>query len=245
MRLAEQVAIVVGASSGIGRATALALAGEGARVLLVARRANELEAVAQTIASQGGEAIPWPGDVADPGVAEQMARAAADRWGRIDILVNSQGYNVPQRHLATISLADWHRTFDVNVHSAFYTVRAVLPYMRAQRRGTIVNISSISGRRAYAVSGVAYCAAKFALTALTQSINLEEWPHGIRACAIFPGQTNTPILDQRPVPPPPEARAEMLQPEDVAAAVLLAVTLPPRASVDEILIRPSRRDDGF
>jgi NAD(P)-dependent dehydrogenase (short-subunit alcohol dehydrogenase family) len=127
---------------------------------------------------------------------------------------------------------------DTNLNGAYYCVQAFLPGMRQRGSGTIINIISEAGRQASPKAGVAYVISKFGLTGLTQAINAEERPHGIRACAIFPGDIDTPILEKRPVPPPPEARKKMLQPEDVAECALLAIRLPPRAVVEEILIRP-------
>ena len=126
-----------------------------------------------------------------------------------------------------------------NLDGAFHCVHAVLPGMRRQGVGTVVVINSEAGRAASAKSGVAYVASKFGLAGLVQSLNAEERAHGIRACSIFPGDVNTPLLDRRPQPPPPEARVKMLQPEDVAAAIWLAVSLPPRAIVEELVIRPA------
>ena len=116
--------------------------------------------------------------------------------------------------------------------------QAFLPSMRRQKSGTIVNIVSDAGKLANAKAGPAYVVSKFGLTGLTQSLNLEERANGIRACAIFPGDINTPIVDLRPTPPPPEARLQMLQPEDVAECVLLAIRLPPRAIIEELMVRP-------
>jgi NAD(P)-dependent dehydrogenase (short-subunit alcohol dehydrogenase family) len=127
---------------------------------------------------------------------------------------------------------------NTNLNGAFYCVQAFLPGMRARGSGTIVNIVSDAGKLASPKAGPAYVMSKFGLAGLTQSINAEERGHGIRACAIFPGDIDTPLLDQRPVPPDAAARARMLWPEDVAACVLLGINLPPRVIVEEILVRP-------
>jgi NAD(P)-dependent dehydrogenase (short-subunit alcohol dehydrogenase family) len=124
------------------------------------------------------------------------------------------------------------------LNGAYYCVQAFLPSMRRQKSGTIVNIVSEAGKQANPKAGPAYVMSKFGLTGLTQSINCEERVNGIRACSVFPGDIDTPLLEKRPQPPPAEARAKMLQAEDVAACALLVIQLPERAVVDEIVIRP-------
>ena len=145
----------------------------------------------------------------------------------------------PRRRLADARLEDWTRVIGVNLTGAYLCVQGALPLMRQRDSGTIVNISSMAGKRTSISAGVAYCASKHGLGSLTRSINLEERRRGIRACEICPGEVDTPILDTRPYPPPLESRVAMLQPEDVAQAVLFIVTLPPRAMVEELLITPT------
>jgi NAD(P)-dependent dehydrogenase (short-subunit alcohol dehydrogenase family) len=246
-RLAGQVAVVTGAGTGIGRAAALAFAAEGAHVALSGRRAGPLEEVAQAIREQsrgsgaGGaaEALVVPGDVSDPTDVAGLFDAALARWGRIDLLLNNAGINTKERNIHDISIEDWQRVVDINLSGSFYCARQALETMRRQRSGTIINLVSGAGKRAGAIAGVAYSASKFGQAALTQSINDEERAFNIRACSVFPGEVDTPIIDLRPVVPSAEARAAMLQPEDVAAAILLVATLPPRAMIDEIVIRPT------
>jgi NAD(P)-dependent dehydrogenase (short-subunit alcohol dehydrogenase family) len=154
------------------------------------------------------------------------------------VLVNAAGTNVPRRGLRELSFEDYHRIVDTNLTGAYLCAQAFLPGMRLQKSGTIVNIVSDAGKLANVKAGPAYVVSKFGLTGLTQSLNLEERANGIRACAIFPGDINTPIVDLRPTPPPPEARLQMLQPEDVAECVLLAIRLPSRAIIEELMVRP-------
>jgi NADP-dependent 3-hydroxy acid dehydrogenase YdfG len=156
------------------------------------------------------------------------------------VLVNAAGHNIPRRSLGELSAADYTAVLDANLHGVLHLVQALLPAMRAAGSGTIVNIGSEAGKQASPKAGAAYVVSKFGLTGLTQTINAEERPHGLRACCIFPGDIDTPLLNKRPTPPPPEARARMMQPEDIAACVWFAATLPSRATVEEILIRPSR-----
>jgi NAD(P)-dependent dehydrogenase (short-subunit alcohol dehydrogenase family) len=170
-------------------------------------------------------------------------QAAADRlrsdFGRIDILLNSAGLNVARRAWAAVDPPDWQRVFDVNVSGTYLCIRAVLPVMRQQGGGLVINVASWAGRFPSGKAGPAYNAAKSAVIALTQTLNMEEHGHGIRACALSPGETATPIMARRAVPPTPEELARMLQPDDVAAMVQLVARMPPRACVNEIVITPT------
>jgi NAD(P)-dependent dehydrogenase (short-subunit alcohol dehydrogenase family) len=240
-RSSTSVALVTGAGSGVGRATALKFAAEGWRVALVGRRP---EALRETITLAPRAARPrlaaCPCDLGDADAVAAMAREVLARFGRIDVLVNAAGTNIPRRALGELSRADYAAVLDANVNGVLYLVQALLPAMRRQGAATIVNVSSEAGKQASAKAGAAYVVSKFGLIGLTQTINAEERPNGIRACCVLPGDINTPLLEKRPAPPPPEARARMMQPEDVAACVWFAATLPARATVEEILVRPTR-----
>ena len=234
----QNIAVLTGAGSGVGRATALLLLEGGWGVALVGRRENALRETAEQAGAASARALVAPCDIGDQGAVQRMAEQVFARFGRVHALVNAAGTNAPARSLAELSPENYHRLIDTNLNGAYYCTQAFLPAMRAQRSGTIVNIVSEAGLRANAKAGVAYVISKFGMTGLTQSINAEERPNGIRACAIFPGDINTPILDLRPSPPPPEARQRMLQAEDVAQCVLLALSLPPRAVIEELVIKP-------
>jgi len=241
-RLTGRVAIVTGAGSGIGRATAYALAADGASVALVGRRASLL---AEVKAEIGSDALTFPADVTDGDQMGSLASGVEEAWGRIDILVNSAGVNVPARALEQVSGENWRQMLDINLAGPFLLTRAVLPAMRRQRSGTIVNVSSMAAVTASLLSGPAYSASKAALNSFTESINLAERHNGIRACAICPGEVSTQILEQRPHPPSLAARATMLQPEDLAQTILLVANLPQRATIELVLIRPTMlRDVG-
>lgn len=240
--MAERVVragIVTGAGTGIGRATAIGLGRLGWRCALIGRRREPLEGVAREVESAGGAAAVFPLDVTDESAVETMAAELNRRWGRVDLLVNNAGLNVPKRDLGLIEPADWQSVVAAGLHGPFLMTRAVLPAMRAQRRGTIINVSSMAAMRASTLSGPAYSAAKAALNSLTESTNLAERAHGIRACAICPGEVDTPILERRPFVPSAEARATMLQAEDVAEVILLVALLHPRAAVELVLMRPT------
>jgi NADP-dependent 3-hydroxy acid dehydrogenase YdfG len=234
--LAGQVALVSGAGSGIGRATAMRLANEGAAVALVGRTAERLAETRDAIANAGVEA--YPGDVGDAAAVESIVKATLARFSRIDIVVNAAGINVRKRSLADGSVEDFEKVVETNLRGAFLLSRAVLPAMRKQGGGTIIHVVSDSAMRGNDFAGIAYTASKFGVRGLVEAMNAEERRHGIRVTAIFPGEVNTPLLDKLPTPVPEEARRRMLQPEDVAECIALAAMLPPRAIVEELVVRP-------
>jgi NADP-dependent 3-hydroxy acid dehydrogenase YdfG len=168
-----------------------------------------------------------------------VARRILDKHGRIDILVNSAGINVPQRNLRNVSVEGWDEIVAINLSGTFYPCHAVLPAMRERKDGLIINVASWFGRYPTALGGPGYNATKRAVIALTETINIEEAANGIRATTILPGEVATPILEKRPVPPPQSERVRMLQAEDLGSAVLFVATLPPRACVNEIVISPT------
>jgi NADP-dependent 3-hydroxy acid dehydrogenase YdfG len=228
-------AVITGAGSGVGRAVAIRFAAEGWNVALVGRTTAALDETAGLAGKAAGRRLDtFPCDISVAGAVAAMGGAVLARFGDVDVLVNSAGINVPRRSLAALSVDDWNRVLATNLHGAYYCVQAFLPGMRARATGTIVNINSDVGISARDVSGAAYVASKFGLRGLTQQINVEERGHGVRACSISPRDVNTPLLDRRPQPPPPDVRARMLQPEDIAECVWLAATLPARVVLDEI-----------
>ncbi|MCC7043694.1 MAG: SDR family oxidoreductase [Acidobacteria bacterium] len=231
------VAVVTGAGSGVGRAVAQKFMAEDWRVALVGRNEGSLR---ETIAVAGGDpagrCAVFTCDVGRADDVERMAGAVMATFGQVDVLVNSAGTNIRRRAFREVSIEDWHLVMATNLHGAFYCVRAFLPGMRARGTGTVININSDVGKLARDLAGVAYVTSKFGMAGLTQSLNVEERAHGIRACSIFPRDINTPLLDKRPQPPSAEARARMVQPEDVAACVWLAASLPPNAIVEELSV---------
>lgn len=240
-----KIAWVTGAGSGIGEATARALAGAGAAVVLSGRRPAPLEETAETIQAAGGSATVEPLDIAEADAVQAVAGRIIEAHGRLDILVNSAGLNTPNRNWPDLTPPDWDLVVDVDLSGAYYCVAAVLPQMRRQRDGLIVNIASWAGRYDTWVTGPAYNAAKHGLLAMSSHLNLEEGVNGIRACAVCPGEVATPIMETRPVPPGPEARARMLQPEDLAATILFVAQAHPRVCVNEILISPTWNNLGM
>ena len=230
-----QTAVVTGAGSGVGRAIALRFALEGWNVALVSRRSETLgETVSLAPEACRGRLASFPCDVSDAAAVDRMGNGVLARFNDVDVLVNSAGINVRQRSFEALSLDDWHAVLGTNLHGAYYCVRAFLPRMRARGTGTIININSDVGKVARDLAGPAYVSSKFGLNGLTQQINAEERRHGVRACSICPRDINTPLLDKRPQPPTPDARARMIQPEDIADCVWLVATIPSRAIVEEI-----------
>lgn len=234
--LTDQVAVIVGASSGIGRATALALARSGATTVLAARSVDKLHALAEEI---GAGSMVCPMDVEDASSIRPAVDAVVEGFGRIDVLVYAAGTNIPDRALDALTAEAWDMMLDTNLSGAFHCTRAVLPAMRAQGGGLIIYISSVAVQLPD-VSGVSYQAAKHGLVGLAHGTFREEQDNGIRTTVIFPGLTDTPLVFKRPTPTPPEVMANALQPEDVAEACLFAALLPARARVPELMLMPSR-----
>ena len=214
------------------------MAKAGAHVVISGRSAETLKKAEKEIKAAGsGESIAL--DVADQQEVAKGAAEIARRHGRVDVLINSAGINHPKRNFRNVSIDGWNQIVAVNLSGMFYCVQAVLPGMRERKDGLIINISSWAGRYASTLTGPGYNATKHAVVALTESINMEECANGIRATSILPGEVATPILEKRPVPPTPEVRARMLQPEDLGATILYLATLPPRACVNELIISPT------
>jgi NADP-dependent 3-hydroxy acid dehydrogenase YdfG len=237
--LSGKVAWVTGAGSGIGQAGALALAEDGAAVVLSGRRRDALESTAAQIAKAGGSAEIAVLDVADAKAVEAAGAAILERHARVDILVNSAGLNVTKRHWDVVDAAGWDTVIGIDLDGAFYATRAVLDAMRARKDGLVINVSSWAGRYDSFLTGPAYNAAKHGLVAMTAHLNMAEGKNGIRACVICPGEVNTPILDQRPVPVPPEARAKMLQPRDMGETIRFLARLPAHVCISELVIAPT------
>ncbi|MFK7777856.1 MAG: SDR family oxidoreductase [Gimesia sp.] len=228
--------VITGGGTGIGAACALSLAQSGANVIIGGRRKEPLEKLA---AQAEGKIKYHVLDVADRESVATFFNWANEQAGQIDILVHCAGINCRERSMEVVSGEDWDRLMNVNATGAFNCMHTVLPQMRERQDGLIVNICSISGRRAALLGGVAYNASKFAMAALGTTVAQEEKDRGIRISTIYPGEVETPILDERPVPVSKEHRAKILQPEDVAAAVLMICQLPPRAHISDLTIKPT------
>jgi NADP-dependent 3-hydroxy acid dehydrogenase YdfG len=234
----KQVVLVVGASSGIGRETAVLFARGGARVMACARRETRLRELQESLAREGRALETFVADAADASQMERLARHTRERLGEIDVMVFATGINVPDRAMKRLTTAIWDTVVSVNLNGAYYITRAVLPAMRERGAGHLIYISSVSGLFAD-VSGAAYQASKRGLLGLAHAIRVEEKEHGIRTCVICPGLVDTEILDRRPVKPSAETLAKALRPEDVAETVLAVASLPSRACVPELQVVPT------
>ena len=241
MKLEGKGAIVTGAGSGIGEAVAACFAREGAQVVTWGRNLDKLERARDSAGDVGERLLPRAVDVADRDAVQEAVESAEQLLAGVDILVNNAGVNVAKRALRELSTADFDLLVDVNLRGVFHCIHAVLPHMRRRRDGLIINVTSVAGVRASVLGGAAYSASKFGAAALSLMVGLEDGENGIRSCNVCPGEVNTPILEDRPVVPSPEKRAAMLQPEDLAHAALFLATLPPRATVPELIITPANQ----
>ena len=230
-----KIAVVTGAGSGVGRAVAVKLAAAGYRVFGLGRQVQTLQETAKVA---GASFVPYACDVGDAAAVQKMARDVAAQ-GTVEVVVNAAGTNVPQRALEVLSEADYKLMIDANMNGPYYVVQAFLPGMRERGRGTVVNVISDAALAASPKAGPGYVMSKFGLRGLTQAINAEERGRGVRATSLLPGDIDTDLLLKRPAPPSAEARAKMLKPEDVADCAMLCINLPPRAIVEELLVRPA------
>jgi NAD(P)-dependent dehydrogenase (short-subunit alcohol dehydrogenase family) len=235
----NQHAVVTGGGSGVGRATALALVDAGWTVTILGRRKEALEETHSLAGSAACRIEAVSCDIADWVQVQTVARTILETHPVVELLVNAAGTNVPKRSLEVLTMEDYRLMVGANLDGAYHCVQAFLPGMRARRSGTIVNIISDAGKQASPKAGPGYVISKFGLAGLTQAINAEERPNGVRAIGIFPGDIDTPLLSKRPVVPDATARARMMMPEDIAACVLFSATLPKRAVIEELLIRPA------
>jgi serine 3-dehydrogenase len=236
--LSGQVVVIVGASSGCGRAAAVLFAREGAKVVAAARREDRLQSLKEELAKEQRDITVRRADASKAEDMQQLAQEALAKFGRIDILVFASGTNTKDRAMERLTPEIWNSLIDTNLNGAFYATHAILPSMRKAGSGHLIYISSISGLLAD-VSGAAYQASKRGVVALAHAIRMEEKQNGIRTCAVCPGLINTELLDKRPVKPPPEVLAKALQAEDVAEVILFVAKLPAHASVPEMQVMPT------
>ena len=240
-QLAGKVVAVTGGGTGIGAGIAKGLAEAGCQVTVGGRRLEPLQELAASVSSQHpirAHAI----DVADPDSVRSFFADLRSNVGDVDILVNSAGINIQKRTMAEMSPEDWDRVLQINASGAYRCMYEVLPAMRQRKDGLIVNISSVAGKRAISLGGIVYCASKFAMTALGTAVSNEVRDEGVRITNVYPGEVNTPILDNRPTPVSQEHKDSILQPEDIASVVVTICQLPPRANVPEVVIKPTTQE---
>jgi NADP-dependent 3-hydroxy acid dehydrogenase YdfG len=234
--LQGKVAWVTGAGTGIGEAGARALAAAGMHVVLSGRRVERLKEVADSIGEQASVEVL---DVADRDAVGSVAERILENFQRVDVLVNSAGINVKERNWHNVTLDDWDSVIRIDLDGAFYCAKSVLPGMIEQQDGLIINISSWAGRFVSVVTGPAYTAAKHAMNAMNESLNMEAGIHGVRACAICPGEVATPILDNRPIPVSDEDKDRMVQSEDCGDIIRFVAELPEHVCINELTVSPT------
>jgi NADP-dependent 3-hydroxy acid dehydrogenase YdfG len=237
-QLSGKTVLITGGGSGIGLASARLFLQEGAKVAIAGRSEAKLREAAQAL-DGGDRLLAAAADVAEPEQVKSLMRRVRERFGPVDILVNNAGTNLKERTMRELTVEAWQRLIRTNLDGAFYCIHEVLPEMLKRGDGVIINISSVAGKRASPLGGVAYAASKFGMTALGLGLAAEEKDSGVRVSNIYPGEVDTPILEVRPQPVTEEQRRRILKPEDVAAAVLFVATLPPHVSVPELVIKPT------
>jgi NADP-dependent 3-hydroxy acid dehydrogenase YdfG len=234
-KLAGKVAIITGASAGIGHAAALALAAEGAKLVLTARRQERLDMLTVQIRKLGGDAVSMVGDAREESVVQQVVDLAVKKFGRLDILINNVGIG-NYKNLVDTSLEDYDEMMDSNMRSTFLFTRHAAPVMIAQKSGTILMISSMAGKHGFPGEAV-YCATKFAQIGFAQALDKELRPHGIKVGAICPGGVKTEFALGKGRTQEGVTQSDMLEPEDVAGAILLACTQSSGSRIIEIQMR--------
>jgi len=235
--LKDKIIIITGASKGIGRACALALAAKKARLVLTARHENTLREVAAEARALGAEVLPLVLDMRVEEDIQTMIRETVQRFGGVDVLINNAGIGI-FKPVAETTTEDWDRMFRLNVRGVFIATREALPFLRQSREGFIVNVASLAGKNPVP-GGAGYAATKHALLGFSKSLMLEERKNGIRVLAICPGSVNTPFFDDHHHKMDEEKRKRILQAPDVASTIVQALELPPNAMISELDIRPA------
>jgi NADP-dependent 3-hydroxy acid dehydrogenase YdfG len=242
-KLDGQIAIITGAGTGIGRDAALMFADEGAKLVLSGRRIEPLNEVVALIEAKGGSAVAKSVDMEDGDAAAALGEWALAEYGQVDILVNNAGHSSRVRSIQYVGVEEWESVFKVNVEGVYRLTQSVVGSMVERGEGTVITTSSVAAIRPGLLGGAAYSAAKAASYNMMRGINAELNSKGIRACTIMPAEVDTPILNNRPHNPDAAARATMMMPEDVAAAILLCATLPGRTVIEEIVMSPTQPRD--
>lgn len=241
--LEGKVAVITGAGTGMGRSTAALLSAEGANVVLVGRRLAVLEEAAAEIKAAGGKVQARAADIASKDDVDALVEWVSENFGPVDILVNNAGSASKVLNVRWISQQEWNDVLDVNLNAVYLLTQAVLPGMLSRNTGTIITVSSLAAVNPNLLGGAAYGAAKAAVRNFMTYLHNTFRNEGLRAVTILPGETATPILDNRARPPRSEEREAMVQPEDVARAIHLVATLPQRTVVQELVIAPTVQRD--
>ncbi|HUA77312.1 MAG TPA: SDR family oxidoreductase [Acetobacteraceae bacterium] len=243
--IAGKVVVVTGASSGLGEATARLLCAEGASLVLGARRQDRIRSLAHELSGAGGKAIAVATDVTDRAQVKKLVDAAAETYGRVDVMINNAGL-MPQAPLERLKLDEWDRMIDVNLKGVLYGIAAALPHMQRQKSGHFINVSSVAGHKVGPGFAV-YAATKFAVRALSEGLRQEVKPYNIRTTVISPGAVATELTDS--ISDPDTATrvrdfyaAAAISADSFARAVAFAISQPDDVDINEILFRPTRQE---
>jgi len=238
----EKVVVITGASSGLGEATARMLSAQGATVVLGARRIERLQKLADELTANGGQALALATDVTDHDQVKSLVDAAVQKYGRIDVMINNAGL-MPHSPLERLKIDDWNRTIDVNIKGVLYGIAAALPYMKQQKAGHIINVSSVAGHKV-TPNGAVYCATKHAVRALSEGLRVEVKPYNIRTTIISPGAVTTELPDSVTEPDVADKihkfyKDTAIPADSFARAVVFAMSQPDDVDINEILFRPT------
>ncbi|MFC8086955.1 SDR family oxidoreductase [Streptomyces sp. NPDC057340] len=243
MTTSAKTALITGAGSGMGLETARLLARDGIRVVLLGRRQQALDEVADAVRGEGGTALALAADITRAEDVDRVLERTRAEFGPIDILVNNAGSSSSVLNPQWLPHEEWRQVLDVNLTAVFQLTQAVLPDMLGRGTGTIVTVSSLAAVNPNLLGGAAYGAAKAGVRNFMTFLHNTFRNQGLRAITVLPGEADTPILDNRARPPAAEERLNMVQPVDVAEAIRLAVTLPQRVVLQEMIVAPTRQRD--
>ncbi len=238
-----KVAIITGAGTGIGKVAADLFAEAGADLVLAGRRQAPLDEVAAQAREHGVEVEVRPTDLEDGDAAAALGAWSLERFGKVDILVNNAGHSSRVRSMRYVGPEEWNSVFKVNVEGVYRLTQSVLANMIDRNTGTVVTVSSMAALNPGLLGGAPYSAAKAASLNMIRGMNAELTKFGVRACAIMPGEVDTPILENRPRPPDSDDRSTMMQPEDIAQAIFLCAAMPQRTIVEQVVMIPTMRRD--
>ena len=239
MTLKNKVCLITGGGSGIGRAIANKMAKEGARIIVVGRTQTKIDETVSSIKKNGGYASGYATDVSDQALVDDLVSSVIQEHSKIDLLLNNAGHSSKHRRLTTTTATEIQSVIDSNLIGTIYCSQAVVPYMISAEEGTIINVASIAGLSPSNLGGMIYSAVKAAVINFTGFLNDDLKNTGIRASVVIPGEVDTPILDNRPIPPDENARAKMVTAEDTAEAISMIARLPLRTNIPELQIRPT------
>lgn len=232
--------LLIGGGSGMGRASALALSNSGANVVIAGRRIEPLHVTA-SLAKKTSPILSQKADVTNRESLDQLFRWFDKQVGVLDYLVHAAGINIAMRSMKELNPNDWDKLIEINLTGSYNVLRLALERMRPQKKGLVILLNSVAGRRSVPLAGIGYNASKFGMSGLGIGLAEEEKEEGIRITNVYPGEVNTPILDNRKCPPPQEHRDSILQPEDIASVVMHICGLPERAHIPEIVIKPAKQ----